>query len=174
MEAVNNTIKSNLKKKLEAKKGAWAEELPFILWAYRTTVRNATGETLFSLAFGIETVVPVETEVPTYRVDTFDEKENDEAMRLELDLIDEKRYEALTCPTAQKRKVEKYYNTKVKRRIFAVGSLLLMRVFQNTQVQGANVLGVVNGAHKKSSTIYLCTFDVIKSLVCNCLFINKS
>ena len=38
VEAVNKTIKSNLKKKLEAKKGAWAEELPFILWAYRTTV----------------------------------------------------------------------------------------------------------------------------------------
>ena len=42
----------------------------------------------FSLAFGVEAVVPVETEVPTYRVDTFDEKENDEAMHLELDLID--------------------------------------------------------------------------------------
>ena len=77
MEAVNKTIKSNLKKKLEAKKGAWAEELPFILWAYRTTVQNATGETPFSLAFGVEAVVPVEVEVPTFRVDAFDEKENE-------------------------------------------------------------------------------------------------
>ena len=66
MEAVNKTIKTNLKKKLEAKKGAWAEELPFILWAYRTTVRRATRETPFSLAFGVEAVVPVETKVPTY------------------------------------------------------------------------------------------------------------
>ena len=76
--------------------------MPFILWAYRTTVRNATGEAPFSLAFGIEAVVPVETEVPTYRVDTFDEKENDEAMRLKMDLIDEKRSKALTRLDAQK------------------------------------------------------------------------
>ena len=53
-------------------------------------------------------MVPVETEVPTYRVDTFDEKENDEAIRLELDLIDEKRSEVLTRLAAQKRKVERY------------------------------------------------------------------
>jgi predicted DNA-binding WGR domain protein len=70
-------------------------------------------------------VVPVVTEVPTYRVDTFDEKENDEAIRLELDLIDEKRSEALTRLAAQKRKVERYYNAKVKRWIIAVGSLVL-------------------------------------------------
>ena len=115
VEAINKTIKSNLKKKLEAKKGAWAEELPFILWAYRTTVRNATRETPFSLAFGVEVVLPVETGVSTYRVDTFDEEENNEAMCLEMDLIDKKRSEALTRLAAQKRKVEKYYNAKVKR-----------------------------------------------------------
>ena len=62
-------------------------------------------------------------------------------MRLELDLIDEKRSEALTRLATQKRKVERYYNAKVKRRIFAVGNLVLRRAFQNTQVQGAGVLG---------------------------------
>ena len=142
VEAVNKTIKSNLKKKLEDKKGAWADELPFVLWAYRTTARNATGETPFSLAYGVEAVVPIETEIPTFRVDTFDEADNNEAMRLELDLIDEKRAEAFRRLAAQKRKVERYYNSKIKRRTFAVGSLVLRRVFQNTQVQGAGVLGL--------------------------------
>ena len=47
----------------------------------------------------------METEVPTYRVDTFHEEENNKAMRLELDLIDEKRSEALTQLAAQKRNV---------------------------------------------------------------------
>ena len=62
-------------------------------------------------------------------------------MRLKLDLIDEKRSEALTCLIAQKRKVEKYYNAKTKRRSFAIGSYILKKVFQNATVQGDDVLG---------------------------------
>ena len=103
--------------------------MPFVLWAYRTTARNATGETPFSLAYKVEAVVPIETEIPTFRIDTFDEADNDEAMRLELDLIDEKRAEAFRRLAAQKRKGERYYNSKIKRRTFAVGSLVLRRVF---------------------------------------------
>ena len=47
VEVVNKKIKENLKMKLEKRKGVWADELPMILWAYRTTVRNVTGETPF-------------------------------------------------------------------------------------------------------------------------------
>ena len=104
------------------------------------TARNATGETPFSLAYGIEAVVPIETEIPTFRVEAFNEENNDNDIFLELDLIDQKRSEALNRLAAQKRKVKKYYNSKIKRRTFAVGSLVLRRVFQNTQVQGADVL----------------------------------
>ena len=104
-------------------------------------MQYATGETPFSLAYGIEAVVPIETEIPTFQVETFNEENNNEAMRLELDLIDEKRSEALNRLAAQKRKVKKYYNSKIKRRTFAVRSLVLRRLFQNTQVQGAAVLG---------------------------------
>ena len=60
-EAVNKIIKHNLKAKLAVKKGNWAEKLPQVLWAYRTTERNSTGETPYSMAFGTEEVIPVET-----------------------------------------------------------------------------------------------------------------
>ena len=59
-EATNKTIVQNLKKKLEAKKRRWADELHGILWAYRTTPRRATGESLFSLTFGLEAIIPAE------------------------------------------------------------------------------------------------------------------
>ncbi|CAL9223814.1 unnamed protein product, partial [Arabidopsis halleri] len=57
-EASNKTILSNLKKRLNARKGGWYDELQPVLWAYRTTPRRATGETPFSLVYGMEAVVP--------------------------------------------------------------------------------------------------------------------
>ncbi|KAL5543121.1 hypothetical protein UlMin_010831 [Ulmus minor] len=36
VEAVNKTIKQTLKKRLEKSKGAWVDELPLVLWSYRT------------------------------------------------------------------------------------------------------------------------------------------
>ena len=161
VEAVNKVIKENIKKKLEEKKGAWADELPFVLWAYRTTVRNATGETPFSLAYGVEAVVPIETELPTFRIKTFNEEGNDEALRAELDLIDEKRANALTRLAAQKRKVERHFNSKVKLRGFADGSLVLRKVFPNTQVKGAGVFGPTwEGPYRVRRAIHKGTYEL--------------
>ena len=39
VEAVNKTIKNNLERKLNGAKGAWVDELPRVLWAYRTICR---------------------------------------------------------------------------------------------------------------------------------------
>ena len=67
VEAVNKTLKHNLKTKLESQKGAWPEELPHFLWAYRTTARTSTGETSFSMAFGAEAMVLVEVGMSSHR-----------------------------------------------------------------------------------------------------------
>ncbi|XP_022144032.1 uncharacterized protein LOC111013824 [Momordica charantia] len=69
VEAINKIIKQGLKMRLDSRKRRWAEELPEVLWSYRTTLRESTSETLFSLAFGSEAVVPVEIGVPTNRVE---------------------------------------------------------------------------------------------------------
>ena len=65
--------------------------MPSILWAYRTTAKTPTEETPFRLAYGSETVIPVEVGLTSYRVDNHDERKNDEAMRLQLDLLNEVR-----------------------------------------------------------------------------------
>ena len=46
--------------RLEEAKGGWPDELPGLLWAYRTMVRTHTRETPFKLAYGSETVIPTE------------------------------------------------------------------------------------------------------------------
>lgn len=56
----NKTIISNLKKRLEAAKGRWVEELLGVLWAYRTTPRTITRESFFSLVCGMKVVIPTE------------------------------------------------------------------------------------------------------------------
>ncbi|KAK3020068.1 hypothetical protein RJ639_004068 [Escallonia herrerae] len=66
-ENMNRGILQGLKKKLNEAKGAWVDELPKVLWAYRTTPHSVTGETPFSLYYGTEAMLPVEIGVPTIR-----------------------------------------------------------------------------------------------------------
>ena len=44
-KAVNKVIVNGLKKRLDDAKGKWVEELPHVLWTYRTTPRRFTRET---------------------------------------------------------------------------------------------------------------------------------
>ena len=90
VEATNKTIKRLMKKKLQQKKGKWVEELPNVLWAYRTTKRTATGETPYSLAFRREAVSPIEHKLTSFRVQHFEEEDNEIRLRASLDLLEEK------------------------------------------------------------------------------------
>ena len=46
----------------------WSENLPFALWAYRTSFRTSTGATPYSLVYGMEAVLPVEFKTGSLRV----------------------------------------------------------------------------------------------------------
>ena len=101
VEAVNKTIKDNLKKKLEKLKGAWIDELHNVVWAYRTTTRTATGETPFAMAFGVEAIIPVEMGLPSLRVKNFNDDNKNKQRCVELDLVEGKRERALVRTTAR-------------------------------------------------------------------------
>ena len=68
---MNKTIVNGLKKRLEGAKGNWAEELLNVLWAYQTTPRRSTGETPFSMTYGVEAVIPIEIGLSSMRVTDF-------------------------------------------------------------------------------------------------------
>ena len=87
---VTRTLKAVLKTKLEDLKGKWVEYLPEVLWAYRTTQKSATRETPFALAFDTEALAPVEVGLKSPRIELAAVEHNDEALRLNLDLLDEK------------------------------------------------------------------------------------
>ena len=68
-EATNKVIVDGLKMRLEEAKGKWVDELPHVLWAYRMAPRRSTRETPFSMTYGFEAIIPLETGFPTMRTD---------------------------------------------------------------------------------------------------------
>ena len=94
-EAVNKVIVNGLKKKVNDAKGKWVEELPQVLWTYRTTPRRSTRKTPFSMTYGVEAVIPLEIGFPTLRTNSFNPSNNDEHLKKNLNLIEEKRESAI-------------------------------------------------------------------------------
>ena len=80
---------SGLKKRLNDAKGKWVEELSHILWTYQTIPRRSTRETPFSVTYGAEAVIPLETRFPTLRRSSFTPSNNDELLGKSLELIEE-------------------------------------------------------------------------------------
>ena len=90
-KAVNKVIVNGLKKRLDDTKGRWVEELPHVLWTFRTTPRWSIGETPFAMTYGAEAVIPVKANFPTLRTSSFTLSSNDELLGKSLDLVDERK-----------------------------------------------------------------------------------
>nr|XP_025678207.1 uncharacterized protein LOC112778053 [Arachis hypogaea] len=122
VKSANKVILLGLKKRLDNKKGAWADELASVLWSYRTTEQSSTGEILFRLTYGVDAVIPVEIGEPSPRLLLAGVEE-----AVEKDLVDETREMAHLSETALKQRIALRYNTKVLRREFEERDLVLRR-----------------------------------------------
>ena len=71
------------------------EELPHVLWTYRTIPRRSTRETPFSMTYGAEAIIPLKTGFPMSRTNSFNPSDNDEHLKKNLNLIEEKRENAM-------------------------------------------------------------------------------
>ena len=127
-ETVNKVIVNGLKKRLDDAKGRWVEELPHVLWAYRTTPRRSTGKTPFSMSYGAEAVIPIETGFPTLRTQSFNSSNNDELLERNLDLIEERRESVMVQLAYYQHKLKQDYDAKVKLRPLKPEDLVLRNV----------------------------------------------
>ena len=130
-EASNKTLLTALKKRLDSSKGKWVEELPGVLWAYRTTARRPTGVSPFALTYGMEVVIPTEIGIPTIRT-AMPDPSNEESMIKELDSSDELPEAAAIQVASYQRRLANSYNKRVKPRMVQPGDLVLRKVFENT------------------------------------------
>ena len=131
VEAYNKTLLSALKKRLHSAKGKWLEELPRVLWSYRTTSQKPTGESPFALKFGMKAIILIEIGMPTIRTE-IPEKTNTEAVVKDLDTVDELREVEVVRIASYQQRLARLHNQRVKPRTFKAKELVLIRVFENT------------------------------------------
>ena len=99
-----------------------------MFWAYRMRSKASTSESSFSLVYRTEVVIP--TKVISLMLRARDKSQNSEVVKLSLDLLEEKREQALIQIAYYQNQTVKYYSKKVQRREFKPGDLVLQRVFQ--------------------------------------------
>ena len=80
------------------------------------TVRTPTRETSFKLAYGSEAVIPAEVHMANHRVMMYQDKDNEEQLYLNLDLIDEVRTDVDERTTRYKNLMARQYDAMVKSR----------------------------------------------------------
>nr|GEX46025.1 reverse transcriptase domain-containing protein [Tanacetum cinerariifolium] len=120
----NRSLMEGIKTRLVREKAIWVDELPNVLWAHRTSIKQSNGETLFSLTYGSEAVIPAEIGIPTYRTLMIREEYNEEEMRLNLNLLQERREMAAIREARYKK--QRWNNTTTKRfacQVLGLGNL---------------------------------------------------
>ncbi|GJX84741.1 reverse transcriptase domain-containing protein [Tanacetum coccineum] len=124
VERANRSLGEGIKARLDERSKDWIEELPHVLWAHRTMIKSSNRETPFSLTYGTEAVIPAEIGMPTLRTAEIDPTKNNEALGMNLDLIEERREQAAIQEAKSKKKMEKYYNSRVRGTSFKPGDMV--------------------------------------------------
>ncbi|GJY52977.1 reverse transcriptase domain-containing protein [Tanacetum coccineum] len=124
VERANRSLGEGIKARLDERSKDWIGELSHVLWSHRTMIKSSNGETPFSLTYGTEAVIPAEIGMPTLRTMEVDPTKNDEALEINLDLIEEKREQAAIQEAKSKTKMEKYYNSRVRGTSFKPGDMV--------------------------------------------------
>ena len=123
------------------------------------------GETPFKLAYGSKTVIPAEIHMANHRVTMYQDKDNEEQLRLNLDLIAEVRTNVEEITARYKNLMASQHDAMVKLRRFNIGDLVLKKVSLVTKNPAHGKLGpnwegpyrIIN--YKRQRSYYLEALD---------------
>ena len=104
-------------------------------------MRTPTGETPFKLAYGSEAIILVKVHMANHRVMMYQDKDNEEQLRLNLDLIDEVRTNVEHKTAKYKNLMTRQYDAMVKSMRFNIGDFILKKVSLATKNPAHGKLG---------------------------------
>ena len=85
------------------------------------------------MIYGAKAVIPLENGFPTMRTSTFTLDGNDELLKKNLDLVEERRENAMVQLAYYQHKFKQGYDMNVKLKPLAPGDLVLRKVLGNTK-----------------------------------------
>ncbi|GJW98307.1 reverse transcriptase domain-containing protein [Tanacetum coccineum] len=127
VERENKILMEGLKTRLGRDIASWVDELPNVLQAHLTMMKQNNGETPFRLTYGSEVVIPAEIGMPTHRTMMISEALNNAELRLNLDLLQERREMEAIKEAKYKKKMEQQYKKRVLSVSFCPGEYVYRR-----------------------------------------------
>ena len=109
---------------------------------YQTTPHRSTGETPFSMTYGVEAIIPLETGFPMLRTSSFSPSRNNELLEKSLDFIEERRESIMVKLAYNQHKLKQGYDANVKLRPLVPGDLVLRKVLGTTKNPAWGKLGL--------------------------------
>ena len=104
-------------------------------------MRTPIGGTPFKLTYGRETVIPAEVHMANHTMMMYQDKDNEEQLHLNLDLIDKVRADAEHRAAKYKNLMTRQYDAMVKSWRFNIGDLVLRKVSLATKNPAHGKLG---------------------------------
>lgn len=101
------------------------EQLPHVLWSYRTTPSLICRRDCYNLVYGSKAFIPIEFKVTSRRVENQDDQANEKELRTMLDLLEKRKNYASIREARYKEAMVKHYNLRIRNTQFRVGDLVL-------------------------------------------------
>ena len=125
VERLNRTLKAMLRKHASQFGTQWDTYLPGVLWAYRNTIHEATGEKPSFLLFGIDCRTPTEAALlPSSPLEPVDITDYHHQLVLSLSAAHQT---AVDCVKKAQQKYKKFYDRKASNRSYQIGDWVLIK-----------------------------------------------
>nr|GFB45300.1 reverse transcriptase domain-containing protein [Tanacetum cinerariifolium] len=129
VEVSNRGLKRILERTVGENRASWSDKLDDTLWAFHTAFKTPIGCTPYKLVYGKSCHLPIELEHRAYwalKHVNFDLKTAGDHRKLQLNELNELRYQAYGNSLIYKERTKKLHDSKIKNCIFNVGDQVLL------------------------------------------------